>query len=544
MVKSQFFQTSPNNVSPGAGAFPSRHNYSKRMSVFKRNTKQSGSKSKLDALLDKVLYTFPNGKDTLDVRSGIEGECCFGETGSGKTTGYNNQYLQAMLNFGMGGRVFSVKKEAARYFKKTFEKCGRKFIHFKKGSPYRFNFLEYELARKGEGAKEISNISNLIVLMSLLVGNYNEGNSSGKNQDRFWQLATERLTNRSVSLLDLSDTPITILNIRKLIVNSFTEADVERYNTTWVQLKDSQVSQDKKNDLWQEYQAWAESNFFLSCLQKATSKENITEDELFSLEIAGDYFMKEWPRLAEKTKSIVLESFLGAVESFVSPGILKEHFSEGVSPELLPENAYLNGDIVLVDFPVKEFGLPAILANGIMKFAFQTAMERREVSREENPMPVLLWVDEYQNLVNPAYDPMFQATAREALVCTVYISQSFNAIIGAMGAENAENKAKSLITNLGLKVFNANSDYDTNEFAANMIGRHFVDITSVSIGHDKQRQHSFSQQYHYQVPPEHFTTLRTGGSANGNQVEAVLFKAGKKWSTGRNFLQSEFDQRV
>lgn len=322
---------------------------------------------------------------------------------------------------------------------------------------------------------------------------------------------------------------------------SFTEDEARRNKDIMSILNDENASEEKKNEVFSEYKDWVNNNFFLLAFHTANSREDLNEDELFSMELVGDYFLKEWPCLAEKTKSIVTESVMGVVEAF-NYGILKDHFTEGVSEELLPENCYKNGTILLCDFPVREYKLAALMANGLMKYIFQTAWERRNIYEEENPQPVFLFIDEYASLCNPAYDPLFQSTARESLIATTLIVQSVNTLVGAMGAESPMNKTRSLIGNLSIKVFNANDDATTNIMASDMIGKHFTDISSVSIDKDKNAHRSYSQTYHYQVAPECYTGLRTGGPLNKYKVGAVLFQAGRQWSTGDNYLQEEFNQ--
>lgn len=418
-----------------------------------------------------------------------------------------------------------------------------KTIHFNADSPYTFSPIEYELTRYGKGGKEISNITNLIIMLSVLVNNYKSGGSGGKSEDKFWAQSMERLVNRAILLLLLAKQPVTFFTIRKVIVDSFTEEESSKYGDVWNTLLDTNTSDERKKEAYAQYQTWANSNFFLNAFDKANSRKDLSGEELFQMELVGDYFIKEFPKLSEKTKSIILETFHGVVEPF-NYGILKSHFSEGVSEELLPENTYQKGTIINCGFSVKEFGLSAVLANGIMKHSFMTAMERRKInSEEDNGNPVFLWNDEYQNTCNPLYDPLFQATSRSSRVATVYITQTLNSIIGVMSSDNPENKAKSLIANLGLKVFCANSDYDTNEFAANMIGKHFIDKNSVSFDHQKNANHSYSQEYHYKISPDHFSLLKTGSPSNNYKVESILFKAGKQWSDGKNYLEGSFDQR-
>lgn len=417
-----------------------------------------------------------------------------------------------------------------------------KTIHFKPGSPYRFNPLEYEISRAAQNAREIPNITNLLIMLSVIASNYESG-GSGKGDERFWNNGMKRSANMAITLLILARVPVTIFNIRQVITHTLSEKELERFQDLWSHIMDPGVSQERRKQLETEYYDWSAGNFFLYCFDLANGRVDMSEDEKFSMQLVGNFFLREFPYLAEKTRSIFKEMLYAVCEPF-NYGALRDHFTEGVSEELLPENTYQKGYRIVVDFPVKRHGLGALFANAIMKFCFQTALERRQTSQEQNAFPCFLWVDESQNLINPGYDPLFQATARESRVCTVAITQSLPALIGAMGSENPENKAKAYVANLGLKVFAANSDFTTNEFAANMIGKHLTDMASVSLNHDKQRQHSFSQRYHYQVPPEHFTSLRTGGPSNDYYVESILFKAGKRWSNGKNYLPAEFDQLI
>lgn len=497
----------------------------------------------LDKLLDTTLYTLPNGKDKMDIRSAVSGVVNFGQTGSGKSSGMCRQYFQSQLDFGMGGIAIAVKKSFGRYMLALAEKSGREVIHFKKGSSYTFNPLEYELSRQGNKV-EVSSISELIVLLSKIVNNHREGGSGGSRaSEPYWDNAMHRCLNRIIALLILAKLPVTIFNISRALSSAFTENEAVRYREIKSTLLDENVPIERKEEVYLEYEVWKKNNFFLHAFNTANIRKDLSEDELFMMELVGNYFIREYPILAEKTKSVVVESVMGVIEVFNSSSLLKDHFTEGVSEELLPENSYKKGTIVLCDFPVKEDKLAALVACVTMKYCFQTALERRDIYAEDNPQPAFLFLDEYQNLCT-ANDIMFQATARESLVATTLITQSFNSIIGAMGGMNARQKAESLVANLSMKIWNANDDFLTNSMASKIIGEHLVDMSSVSIGQDKNARRSYSQQYRYQVPPEHFTSLKTGGTSNKYKVEAILFQAGRQWASGKNYLQETFDQNV
>ena len=107
-----------------------------------------------------------------------------------------------------------------------------------------------------------------------------------------------------------------------------------------------------------------------------------------------------------------------------------------------------------------------------------------------------------------------------------------------MGSNNGQARAKSLLSNLALKIFHANSDSDTNEFAANVIGKDYRSSHTVT-----ETGGSFSKEFQYQVLPKRFSELRTGGPRNDFEVEGVVTLTGRTWSNGKNFMEVIFNQK-
>nr|WP_262919054.1 type IV secretory system conjugative DNA transfer family protein [Tunicatimonas sp. TK19036] len=165
-------------------------------------------------------------------------------------------------------------------------------------------------------------------------------------------------------------------------------------------------------------------------------------------------------------------------------------------------------------------------------------MERRP---PDKPRPVFIWVDESQNF-NADYDMQFQATARSSKACTVYLTQNLENYYAEMGNEHRVN---SLIANLATKIWHAQSDPNTNEKAAETIGRSWqvkkgtnqqIGGASVNIGESEQLS------LEYDVIPQTFTTLRTGGPLNSRIVEAVIFQNGRIWENGQSHIIGLFKQ--
>ncbi len=169
-------------------------------------------------------------------------------------------------------------------------------------------------------------------------------------------------------------------------------------------------------------------------------------------------------------------------------------------------------------------------------------MEKRDVTK--NPRPMFLWADESQNFLHE-HDAVYQATARSSRIATVYISQNLNNYYACMGGQKAEFRVKSLLGTLATKIFHANADVETNQYASVLIGDAFFEDqqSNRTMGKD-----TFSQGTHVglklerAVRPEEFGRLKTGGPKNGNRVEGYLHRQGDPIMKGLNHIKMAFNQ--
>ena len=492
--------------------------------------------------LDKVLYRMPGTKVDITHADAVEGSIVFGSPGSGKSSGVGKFIALSMLKKNFGFCVLCAKPGERKVWENYAKLTGREndLVIFNKRSTYSFNFMEYEMSRPGEGAGETLNIVNYLMSLHEMMQSHLGGGQS--KDERFWDQALKRCISNGIDLLKLARQEVSINNLKTLIATSFNERELEEYLSLRAIMDDPDIEQDYREKKKEEYLSFVDNNYFLYVFEKANEREDLDEDQVDTMQIVGDYFIKEFPNLSDKTRGIIIESFMGVLLPFLS-GILKKKFTSGLSEELRPENIYKKRKIVIIDFPVKEFGLTGIMAAGIYKTIFQASMERRDWTKEENPDPVGYWIDEFHQFISPSSDAMFQTTCRESRVASIYITQNLNNLIFSFGRQMPQARAKSLIGNINLKYFCSNADADTNQFAANMIGRAFIDITSTTVRPKQQKSQSYNQQLHYKVPPEDFTTLKTGRSVNKFKVDAIVFKAGKIWDKeGSNYARVEFDQ--
>ena len=152
--------------------------------------------------------------------------------------------------------------------------------------------------------------------------------------------------------------------------------------------------------------------------------------------------------------------------------------------------------------------------------------------------PVFLWADEAHNFVSD-FDAEYQAVARSAGGCTVYLTQNRESYRRVLGNADA---VDSLLGNLQAKFLCQNSG-DTNEWAAKLLGERYINITSTNVGQARTEDiHAQggnqtsgvtrSEQRRYFVEPARFTTLKRGGAAHNFQVQAIVYNGGHLFPTG------------
>lgn len=505
--------------------------------------KRDGFSSELKDLFATRLFSWPgHPADKFTIGEATEGVMIFGATGSGKSSGSGAKIARAYLEHNFGGLVLCAKPGERAEWEKYAEETGRTndLVVLEKGKG-EFNPLEFEDKRSGAGAGETINMVNLIMALHDLGRSFMSGGAGGGENERFWDMALRRSISRMIDLLKLSGKSLTISNMQKIMASVLSGQEGDRYSESQSVIQVGDITENERQILVDEIIEWGKKNFCIECLFEMDSREDLAEEDQKTGNLVRNYFLREFAHLSERTKSIVVENFLGLIEPFTS-GILEKQFTRSISPDIWPELIYEEGKIIILDFPLKEYLISGLFAQGIYKYCFMQEIERREIS-DQNMRPVFLWIDEAQYFIQPDSDALFQTTARSSLCATVLLSQNINNLYFAMGQNNPQARAKSLLGNLNHKIFHANSDFDTNQFAANTIGKDFKAMMSLSLQNTQHGAATHSEQLHYEIFPHHFTLLQKGGrKKNGYKTEAIIFKAGDGWSDGKNYLQVTFNQ--
>jgi len=438
------------------------------------------------------------------VSDAIEGTQIFGATGSGKTSGSGRALALAFLRAGFGGLVLTAKPDERALWEEYVRDASRPSsdlvtVGFDRG--HRFNFLDYEYTRQGRGRRLTQ---NLVSLFTTAIGT---DASSRSSSDPYWEHALRQLLTNAIDTVALSGRPVSLRGILEAILSA------PRSTTpTPEELHRSQCA---------------------GMLRDAARRE-LSVDDRHDLKQCIDYWGFDFAGLAEKTRSVIVSSFTSRATSLLR-GPLRTVFCGEGEPTFVPEDSH-RGKVILLDLPVKEFGDVGRFAQVLFKTIWQRATERRDDLRESlagdsrpNPRfnpdfrPVFLWADESQHFVT-SEDVYFQATARSSLAATVYLTQNISNYYAALGGSDSRSATDSFLGNLVTKVFHANGDPTTNEWAERLFGRRLG--LSRGIGVDFQRQGGGTASYQDAELPfvrgSRFTSLKSGGAPH-YKVESIIF---------------------
>lgn len=467
--------------------------------------------------LDSSLVQLSQNDDWT-IRDSFEGTMVFGGTGSGKTSGSGHTFANAFLEAGYGGLVLTAKADEKNIWREWARRSGREdqLVIIKPTNPYFFDFMEYE-AKRQDG----SDTQTMVSLFMLIIEIANEG--SLQTKETYWLLALRQMLRNCIDILKCAGELITVENMYRLIVSA--PSSIARMGVS----------------------EWQKESYCFANLNKAADRFEEAEDKTIlpesfdDFDIAFLYWTNEFPNLAEKTRSIIVSMFTTTADAFLR-GNLKRIFITDKNKRAVPPELARQGAIILLDLPVKKYEDVGRIAQGVYKLMYQKAMERM-VSEDDTP-GVFLYSDECQFFLN-SYDLQFQQTARSSRVATFYLSQNISNFHVNLG-EQGEQKANSLLGNLTTKIFHANSDPSTNEWAARLFGEDWSMQSSTSSHLDEQNEArmsaNVSEQKRHILEPIVFTQLMRGGSHFDHTVSAIVHQVGRIWDTGNNYLETYFKQ--
>lgn len=465
-----------------------------------------------DSDLDRNLVMFTE-YDGMTLRQLFEGTLTLGTSGSAKTSTTAHMFAHAFMDAGFGGLVLTAKVEEKNQWRQWARECGREndLVIFKPTNPYYFDIMEWE-AKRQDGSDTETVVGLFMVIIEIANG------GAIQSKESYWILSLRSMLRSTVDILKCSGQTVSIENMYHLIITAPTS--ISRLGSGDFQ-KDS---------------------FCFKCLNTATDNferlegSGNREDHFDDFDISFKYWTYEFPNLAEKTRSIIVSMFTTTADAFLRGNLKRLFNTDPRRQEALPELAR-QGKIIILDLPIKKYEQTGVIAQGVYKLCFQKAMERERVtSRTPN---VFLFADECQFTLT-SYEDSFQTTARSSRIATFYLTQSISNLHLNLG-DKAEQRTKSLLTNLGTKIFHAQVDDETNLFASKLIGEDWSlqSTSSSSFNQDDtgQLSTSFAQQRRFLLEPITFSRLLRGGAHNEYIASAIVHQVGRIWSTEENFLE-------
>ncbi len=461
--------------------------------------------------LDRPLF-YLSPHDAWTIRDSAAGTIIMGQIGSGKTSGSGATIAKGCLLAGYGGLVLCAKPEEREIWSDYVKATGREssLVIVEPNGKYRFNFLSYEMSREGGGGGMTENLVALLSQISDIVS----GKQEQGGGDKFFDRAMQELLRAAIDLLAIARGTVTLEDIRELVASApQSEEEVEDEN-------------------------WRQDSFCARLLQEGFERPKTPSQE-HDFQLVSRYWFREHARLSDRTRTSITATFTSTVD-VLQHGLA--HQLLGTDTTIVPEATYRDGAIILIDLPIQEFHEIGRVVQSIWKYQFQRAILRRDVNKY--PRPVLLFADEAQNFIS-SFDYQYQAVARSARACTVYLTQNISNFYSVLGARGRD-ETHAFLGNLTTKIFHAQSDHSTNQYAADLISQQWSTVFNYSMSRSNNSANSSaggSQNLQYKVLPGEFTTLRQGGPHNRQEVDAIVYQGGRIWNiSGDTYMRTVFRQ--
>lgn len=474
-------------------------------------------------------------RDRLTIREACEGIAIFGGTGSGKTSGSGRALASAFLRAGMGGIVCCAKPGEAELWEDLARRHRRRhdIVRFDHTGAHRFNFLDYAAATiAGDGFE--TNLVHLLARVGEAARGQTRQAGDGGDNAFFREAAVQMLAN-ALPLLRAAHGTLRVRDLYQFITSAPTSM-AEAVDPAW-QLRSFCA------------------HTLVRCAHLADNGDRRAE-RVFDEH--ADYWLVEFASLGDRTRSSIVTTLTSTLYPFLS-GKLHELFCTDTT--LAPAEMTREGIVLVLDLPTRAFGPAGAVAQQIIKLLWQQVLEHQMIGKRTRP--VFCWADEAQFFMN-SYDTEHLSVCRQARVCNVFITQDLPTYDAQLASREA---ARALVAKFQTRIFHANTDQVTNNYAADIVGKvtkyHHSDSTtesrnsggggstgehesSYTAGHGLTRGQTRGKSSYqdYALPPEYFgQNLRTGGPKNRRRVDAVMLRAGGTYRPTRsNWIKAEFSQ--
>ncbi|HLN26911.1 MAG TPA: TraM recognition domain-containing protein [Gemmataceae bacterium] len=454
-----------------------------------------------------------NDFDAITVHQMYEGCLGIGGTGSGKSSTLQHLML-ALMQRGAGMLFLTAKGDDYAAIARLAAEAGRAadLVRFAPGEQWRFDFLNYELTSPGGSVQTAGQLMQDLV-------DFSTRTSAMQNNEPFWPIAAARKIRMAMTV----------------VFKAKGKCGIDDIYNFCVSMPNTPEQRDSK-----EFR----ESFCCECLLEASQKCPDDDD----LGLAGDFVLKEWPRLSDRTGGCI-DAYVNNLTEKYMHGSVRDLVANGttnVSPAGLDA-----GKLIVVDLPVLVGREPYQFVQMIWKLGTLRHALRRTITPESRDL--VIWADEAQLHALPSVDSAMQAVSRSQKLINVAITQNIPLLESVL---KRREDVLAWISNLQTKFIFANSDKDTNEYFSALLGqsKQLLGSGSVNTGNADplsdwfgiQQQGSYSMTEHFlpQVRPEAWTRCRKGGRENGYMVDCYVFQGGRRFSNGKTWIKTSFRQRV
>lgn len=388
------------------------------------------------------------------------------------------------------------------------------------------NFLDYEF-QASRGTRKSGGLTHDIV--SLFVSCMSPSGAAVSHADPYWDDALRELLTHAVDLAALGTRavgiqagnpdaePRVVLDDLVEVIRTAPQSKAEATSTAW---------RNPATSLCWRFLAATNEHLAKSGRLLAEGEEGRLQDLAKTIH----YWMNAFPSLNDRTRSVVVSSFTAKATGLLRYPLRELLCGEQVSGVSASPEVTHQGKLVILNLPVKLYGEVGRFAQTIWKTIWQRATERRisllDISGQSQN-PVFLWADESQYFVTRE-DATFQQTARSARAATVYLTQSISNYYAALGGESSRPAIDSLLGNLQTKIFHANGDPVTNDWAEKVFStwKQSLSTKGMSSGGPQLGR---NETWLPLVPASRFTTLAKGGRSHRMVVQGYVFQGGRTW---------------
>jgi len=469
---------------------------------------QGNPRSEVDPLEQTVWQL--TDEDQLTMRDCLNHCICFGSSGSGKSSSVMATMMRRYMASFSGGLILTCNPGDLAEIQGAAADAGRsdQLVVISPESEFVLNPLHSEVLSRQRGGGTVPKLIDLLMTGQEL---FSQEEKSHGGADPFWQQQHRVYLQQLLRLDMLAQGGISLKNLLGY-------------------LRDAPRSMEEVNDA-----KWQETSLVERAIAKAFERCPGKRKEL---QAVGNFFLREFPRMADKTRESVVSGLVGLLAPLVDEP-LHRYFCQ--PSNVHPQDTWQNNMILCIDYPVSQYGMAGRLLQGMILYAYMKAVEGRDL--REEPGHVFIIADEMQVFWS-SYCTQFQAYARGKGCATLFATQSRAAFADRQGGgPSAGDTLDAFLANFGT-VFCLAVDQATAKWFADSVGEKWGMISNVGGGHGQQGGQLFAgatEHKKHQIEPQELTSLKRGGPPH-NYAECIAYRHGKTWSDGKSFLRLKVPQ--